>query len=55
LLLEGNPRSVIEGYRIQRRAETIEKLYALLARVETDLQIWLHQYSVGGGICLRTG
>jgi hypothetical protein len=30
----------------QRRAETIEKLYALLARVETDLQIWvssLHQ------------
>jgi hypothetical protein len=25
----------------QRRAETIEKLYALLARVETDLQIWV--------------
>jgi hypothetical protein len=25
----------------QRRAEMIEKLYALLARVETDLQIWV--------------
>ena len=25
----------------QRRAETIERLYALLARVETDLQIWV--------------
>src|SRR5262245_60481755 len=25
----------------QRRAETIEKLYALLARVETDLRIWV--------------
>src|SRR5688572_21050686 len=25
----------------QRMAETIEKLYALLARVETDLQIWV--------------
>lgn len=25
----------------QRTAETIEKLYALLARVETDLQIWV--------------
>jgi hypothetical protein len=25
----------------QRKAETIEKLYALLARVETDLQIWV--------------
>jgi hypothetical protein len=32
----------------QRKAETIEKLYALLARVETDLQIWvssLHELS----------
>ena len=31
----------------QRRAETIEKLYALLARVETYLQIWissLHEF-----------
>jgi hypothetical protein len=25
----------------QRKAETIEKLYALLARVETDLRIWV--------------